>query len=93
MARYQRRSQTEWKSLLSDFEPSGLSVKEFCTANTISQGSFYKWRQRLAGPASTQTDTPFVDISALVPDSVVVGSPWRIELDLGDGVTLRLNRG
>ncbi|MCP3672145.1 MAG: IS66 family insertion sequence element accessory protein TnpB [Gammaproteobacteria bacterium] len=75
---------------MSKFEIAGQSVKEFCTTNKISQGSFYKWRQQLAGP---QTGSPFVDISDFVPNSVPAGTPWRIELDLGDGLILRLKRG
>lgn len=94
MATYQRRSRSEWQSLISTFESSDLSVKEFCATKLLSQGSFYQWRQQLAEPSTVETNPlptpPFIDVSALSPE---VGTPWRIELSLGDGVTLRLNRG
>lgn len=97
MASYQRRSRSEWQSLMSTFESSGLSVKGFCTTNALSQASFYQWRQRLAEPSSAPANPlsslPFIDVSALSSELSMVGTPWRIELDLGDGLTLRLNRG
>lgn len=97
MASYQRRSADEWQSLVREQGVSGLSGKAFCAERGIGEASFYKWRQRfamekhpLASPA-----LPFVDVSALALASggSMSHRQWLIELELGDGLILRLNRG
>lgn len=48
-----RRTSLEIKQLLKDFTRSGISAKEFCKAQGISTGVFYKWRSRYgAKPAA-----------------------------------------
>ena len=97
MALYQRRSAEEWQSLVREQGVSGLSGKAFCAERGIGEASFYKWRQRFATekhlPASSAV--PFVDVSALALPSggTMNHQQWLIELELGDGVILRLNRG
>lgn len=41
-----RRTSLEIKQLFEDFTHSGISAKEFCKAQGISTGVFYKWRSR-----------------------------------------------
>jgi len=97
VASYQRRSADEWQSLVREQGVSGLSAKAFCTERGIGEASFYKWRQRFAAekhlPASSAL--PFVDVSALAIASggKMSHRQWLIELELGDGLILRLNRG
>ena len=45
-AKKSRRSSKEIKELLALFDSSGLSAKQFCTNNGISETAFYKWRGR-----------------------------------------------
>lgn len=94
MASYLRRSRAEWQSLVSGFETAGQSVKSFCMDRSISQASFYLWRKRLAGSSSVASshDLPFIDVSALSVDAVSPVPSWSVELALGDGLVLRLNR-
>lgn len=95
MASYQRRSKIEWQSLIQDFDASGQSVTAFCVERDIGPASFYQWRKRLS---TQQSDTPlesdptpsFVDVSALANE--INSGRWLVELVLGNGVTLRLNR-
>ena len=37
-----------WRDRLARFRKSGLTVKEFCREEGVSDPSFYRWRQRLA---------------------------------------------
>jgi hypothetical protein len=40
-----------WKGVLQRQRKSGQSVRAFCLANDISQGSFYNWRRKLDQPS------------------------------------------
>ncbi len=94
MASYARRYRAEWQSLVSEFETAGQSVKSFYIDKSIGQASFYLWRKRLAGPSpvAPSHDLPFIDVSALSVDAVSAEPSWSVELALGDGLVLRLNR-
>lgn len=87
------RSTHEWRSLHTEFEQSGLSVKAFCRQQSISASNFYRWRNLLASnePVGQAPATAFLDIGALTPPTK---TPARLELtlDLGDGLILRLSR-
>jgi len=45
-AKRSRRTAKEIRGLLELFDSSGLSAKQFCTTNSISETVFYKWRGR-----------------------------------------------
>ncbi|MHB8974160.1 MAG: IS66 family insertion sequence element accessory protein TnpA [Pirellulaceae bacterium] len=45
----------EWEKRLKRFEQSSQAVAVFCLAEAVSQQSFYRWKQRLAGAASRKT--------------------------------------
>jgi hypothetical protein len=40
-----------WKGVLQRQRKSGQSVRAFCLANDISQGSLYNWRRKLDQPS------------------------------------------
>ncbi len=77
------RDESEWRTLLSRHEQSGLTQREFCEREKISLTSFQKWRLRLHKPA--ESGAGFVELNPEV-------SSWDMELDLGAGVVLRLRR-
>ena len=84
-----RRSEAEWTALMTAYEASDLSQREFCQVNEVAYSTFGYWRKRLreVAPEATQAVEPLLDISSLVRDAP---TPWRVELDLGDGMRLRL---
>ena len=85
-----RRSADQWASVLSDQRASGLSQVEFCRREGIALSTFARWRQRLSGAEkATSCDEPWIELSDLPATS----AGWDIELDLGDGICLRLRRG
>ena len=98
MTSVQRRSTAEWQSVLDQYESSSLSVAAFCAEQGVGTASFYQWRKRLSvsdfGEEPNET-LPFVDVSALAAQASgeIVAPPWLIELELGNGLILRLNRG
>ena len=86
--RYARRSPEEWQSLVEEQAASGLTQVAFCKAHGVSVASFCNWKQRLAQEASA-APSPWVEIGTLSDSD----SPrWDIELQLGDGICLRLRR-
>ena len=94
MASLRRRSIIEWQSVLEQFETSGLSVTAFCAERGIGSASFYQWRKRLSVSEATEAPnetSPFIDVSALAAQAT--SAPWLVELELGNGFILRLNRG
>jgi len=96
--RSHRRSRNEWAALIQRCENSGTGVTAFCLEEAVSTASYYLWRKRLrqegAAPSAPETPTT-VDPSA--PAFLELGqlpgqAGWELELDLGDGVVLRLKR-
>jgi hypothetical protein len=98
-----QRSEHEWRSLLSRFASSSLSVKAFCQREAISASSFYQWRGQLGdaqqkslsddrgGRVGQGSASAFVDLGAL---NLAPSPRPRIDLklDLGDGLILHLVR-
>ncbi len=95
--RRRRRAHAEWQALIARPAASPLPTAEFCPAEGISPASLSLWRKRLRAqaPQALEADSmpgAFLDLGVLGP----TGDPnrlWELELDLGDGVTLRLRRG
>lgn len=81
------RSPEQWQAIVNRHSSSGQSARAFCDRHQLCYPVFCKWRKRLSLPEQS----PLVDVSALV--DVQLPIQWDIELDLGDGMTLRLRRG
>jgi len=93
-----------WRKILARQRRSGLSVREFCQGEGVSEGSFYAWRRELL---KRDTATPDVEDNRdtgrrLVPVEVVsdkVISPSRtmtgasnmLEIITHEGLTLRFD--
>jgi hypothetical protein len=91
-----RRSEAEWRSLVSRFKASGLGVRAFCRREAVSAASFYRWQRLLSDERDHDGDhgtvPEFVDLGAL--NLAVPAARPRIDLtlDLGDGLILHLVR-
>lgn len=46
-----------WGFVISEHHKSGLSVREFCRREGVSEPSFYQWRKKLASAGSTDSST------------------------------------
>ena len=88
-----KRSRSQWKALLKEFNTSGLSKTAFCKKHRIATSSLYRWQQILS---QGTVDTDFIDITE--PLSITPAPPpvhecdnnWQVELALGAGIVLRL---
>lgn len=81
-----------WQMVLDTFKSSGLSIRQFCKQEGLSEPSFYAWRKRL-----TQVDESDADKEAVCqPDPFIqVSLPTEqhggLELVLSSGNTLRIS--
>lgn len=74
MTRQTKSARAEvWRERLVRFESSGLSVREFCSYEAVSEPSFYQWRKRLAGRRRKQrpTDKSFFQPVRVTPTGVL----------------------
>ena len=87
--RRNRRTREEWQQLIETQQESGLSPAEVCTQRSISQKRFTHWKRRLQKAQSNQTDNHWLELPNM---PVTPSSGWDIELDLGQGLRLRLRQ-
>jgi hypothetical protein len=79
-----------WAMVLDTFKSSGLSVRQFCQQEGLSEASFYSWRKRLSTHQKPDTHKaplqpePFIQVSMPPVKSGV------LELVLSSGHTLRI---
>ena len=71
-----------WSLLLSAYEKSHLSVKDFCASQGISAASYYRWQKRLQSDKET-------DRAHFSPIEIQAKSTGGIVLELPGGVVLR----
>jgi hypothetical protein len=97
-----RRDSQAWREVIDRYTSSGLKVGAFCERESISEGSFYRWRSILQGSGGKKTPrglatvpvapisaAPFIELGSLSPGS----SRVELRLELGGGVFLTVVRG
>ena len=85
------RSKEQWQTLVHQYETSGLTQQAFCKQHGIAVSGLNKWRKRFSN--SVQAD--FVDITHQLSEagSQSDAQPdrrWQVELQLGQGLVLRI---
>ena len=85
-----------WRLVISEQQRSGLSIKEFCKQQDVSEASFYAWRKGIQkhdhSPAPVgQTIVP-VKVMGKIP-----APPERrsvdVEIELSSGIVVRVYGG
>jgi hypothetical protein len=91
-----RRTAEQWQALVTQWQQSGQSAKDFCIEQHLGYASFCQWRKRLLKNnkpmAASDPETPeasFIDLTAMEQSS---SGGWRIVLSLGNGVELSLSQ-
>ncbi len=84
-----RKSREEWVELMAAYEAGDLAQREFCERLEVAFSNFGYWGKQLRSPAvlSVRTSEPLLELSPLVLNDAM---EWRVELDLGSGVMLRV---
>lgn len=97
--RHSRHPASQWQAWVDEQAQSGLSQQAFCRQVGLPVSSFKLWKRRLAGDAPMpyhRAAEPALFAPVSVPEEDAISDEprgWEIELDLGDGVCLRLRRG
>ena len=104
----QRDAEKEWywRHLVKEWRRSGLSVREFCDWQALSEPSFYAWRRELAtrdrelnsrgtrrvnGRAeATSKSSPFLPVQIIADAVSDSRSQTCLEVSLPTGVRLRV---
>jgi hypothetical protein len=78
-----------WQMVLETFKSSGLSVRQFCSQEGLSEPSFYAWRKRLTKPQTSDIEKeeqpePFIQVS-------MPSAKSGLELILASGHTLLIH--
>ena len=85
------RTLEQWSQIIAKFNASNMSVSSFCRIHQISTASFYQWRKQLDGLATSPDSQPmFIELTQKEERSVAEPPEWDIELELGQGVILRM---
>lgn len=103
-----RYTAAAWRQFIEAQRISGQSQVAFCDARGLGKSTFQTWKRRLYGASqspetaamasvpSLACDPLFTPLTRPVPDLVSpapTAAGWIVELDLGDGLCLRLRRG
>ncbi|HSH85341.1 MAG TPA: IS66 family insertion sequence element accessory protein TnpB [Guyparkeria sp.] len=84
----QRRDREAWRQLMAAYEASDQTQRAFCAEHGVAYSTFCYWRRRLRETGTADAGAP---APTLVELPMLSGSGgWRLELDLGDGIVLRL---
>ncbi len=84
-----RKNREEWVALMAAYEAGDLSQREFCERHELAYSTFGYWRKQLCSPAvkPVRPSEPLLELSPLVSNEATA---WRVQLDLGCGVMLRV---
>ena len=83
-----RRNRADWEQLMEQYEASSLKQRTFCEQHGLAYSTFCYWRKRLHQLAPIENHSEHLIELPMLP--VDEHSDWRVELDLGQGVVLRL---
>jgi len=97
MMTHTRLRKKQWQQLIEAQQSSGLSQKAFCQKEGLSLTTFSFWKRKLKhGERSTlcpsDSSRPSSNAWIELPAGIPAANSWCIELDLGNGVCLRLNQ-
>ncbi len=78
-----RRSESEWKEIISKWEQSGLKARPFCRREQIELSSFLRWQRKLDGSGD---ENGFVAVTTSSPPATLT---WTLTISLPNGCELR----
>jgi len=97
-----KRSAAEWGALVRAYAKREGTAPEFCREHGVAVSTLDWWRRRLEKTSgSSDVRSKSHPVAAAQPMSFIelpttssaARTPWDIELELGEGMVLRLRRG
>ena len=100
MARWQRDRAKErsWRRHVARWQRSGLSVRDYCAAEGLTEGNFYAWRRALLERdgepkrRGRRPATPAFLPVRIVSDGATSTTPAPVEVVCANGRVLRVGR-
>jgi hypothetical protein len=91
-SRNNRHSREEWERLMAEYDAGDVSQRVFCAQRGLAYSSFGYWRKRLRGAllAEDRRRQPALVELPAWPGLAAEPASWRIELELGEGIVLRV---
>ena len=89
MANYHRDLGKEqfWREALTRWQRSGLSVRAFCSRESLSQASFYQWRRELERRKGERRGPNFVPVRVVAEDH---STESALEIVFTEGYRIRV---
>ena len=91
-----RRTKQQWRTIFSDQEKSSLSTAQYCKKHSLVLSTFYSWQKKICDLPLTQSTNDFIEVLVAhfdVQNTFQAStSHWDVELDLGNGVCLRIRQ-
>jgi putative transposase len=81
----------DWQHHIEAQPQSGLTQVAYCQAQGLSLHAFRDRKYRSPSVRSLSATAPWLELPLAVTGSA--GAGWQIELDLGNGLCLRLKQG
>ena len=90
MATSQRDAAKEayWRKVLKQFSASGLSVREYCKRQQLTESAFYAWRRTIGERDDSRTSGPAFVPAVVTKEAVQEPS---IAIELASGCVLRFS--
>ena len=85
-----RKTKSQWQAIMAGFHQSNLSARAYCQEQGVAYGTFAKWRQRLATPDHPENRSNLIELISPAPVAQARPDHWQVELELGNGMTLRV---
>ena len=97
-----KRTTAQWRTLVQAYAKRTGTAQEFCQEHGVAVSTLDWWRRRLekasgssgvrskSRPIAAAQPVSFIELPAIAS---VVRARWDIELELGEGMVLRLRRG
>jgi transposase-like protein len=83
-----RRDRPAWEHLMAQYEAGDLSQRMFCEQHGVAYSTFGYWRKQLRQSAHKENQpASLIELPMLTTGE---SRDWRVELDLGKGMVLRL---
>jgi len=91
-----RRSEQEWSEVFTRFEQSEQTIEQFCAQQGLALSTFNRWRHKLRTQCHKaiqgSPEAVFVELTTSDAPPPVVPPSWDVELQLGNGMFLRLRQ-
>ena len=87
--RQARRTKAQWRALIDKQADSGINIPGYCDIHDIPVASFRRWQRKLEESKEVKS-TRFIELPKTMEPEVITSATQRIELDLGNGMMLRV---